>query len=109
MLRDTLSIAGSIASITGVSLLWVREILPDDASMLTLAYMLASALVAASFSVGACAGLIKIFLDLEEAFSANASGRIVKLAYWGLAGPFLAGLLIACLAIIWDTAFSFFG
>ncbi|WP_062810882.1 hypothetical protein [Alcanivorax sp. NBRC 102028] len=109
MVRDILSIAGSIASITGVSLLWVRELLPEDASMLTLAYMLAAALVAASFSVGACAGLLKIFMDLEEAFSANAPGRIVKFTYWGLAGPFLVGILIICLALIWDTAFSFFG
>lgn len=98
-LKEPVSLAGSVASITGISLLWLKELAPQS----SLAFAVPIYLVASLLAIGIVAFAYLIFqlfygaLLGTEAIPPDEPSISAKLAYIGLVGGgllFIAGILV---------------
>ncbi|MFZ1005748.1 MAG: hypothetical protein WAN65_02850 [Candidatus Sulfotelmatobacter sp.] len=107
-LREAVSLAGSIASITGVSLLWLKDIVPQARLVLALPFYLVASLIA--MGVVAVAYLLcnvgYKFLIVGYAIPPIEPSLAGKLAYAGLVGGLMLLLTGTALVYIYFIAYS---
>ena len=87
-IKETINLAGSIASITGVSLLWVKGLAPLTNVVIAVPVFFVASLLVVGLLTSAWLGFAKGYSEFVDA------GWIAKVAYSSLAGAVL-------LAVIW--------
>ena len=87
-IKETINLAGSIASITGVSLLWVKGLVPLTNVVIAVPVFFVASLLVVGLLSSAWLGFAKGYSKFVDA------GCIAKVAYSSLAGAVL-------LAVIW--------
>jgi hypothetical protein len=107
-IKETANIGGNIASITGISLLWLQSFYPAVNVLIAIPILVIVALLAIGLSA-----LTWFFFTLGyQRFaipSSTRSGNVAaQIAYAGLAGSALLVLLLMVLSLIYSLAFTAF-
>jgi len=94
--QDTLNTAGSIASITGVSLVWFKALTPN-VTYFNLVFGLFASIVGALVTVGLIALTIEILQSGARRFEVNTSNQKKLTIYWSFstaAAMLVGGMLL---------------